>query len=99
ANYQYQGGTSQAGPHVSGAAAVFVQYYRETHTNAVPSPALVKAALINSAVDMDDTSGTGPIPNADEGWGRVALTNLIGSSRRLEYVDQTQLLSTGQSYE
>ena len=29
ANYQYQGGTSQAGPHVSGAAAVFVQYYRQ----------------------------------------------------------------------
>ena len=27
-NYIYEGGTSQAGPHVSGAAAVFVQYYR-----------------------------------------------------------------------
>ncbi len=27
-NYQYQGGTSQAGPHASGAAAVFVQYPR-----------------------------------------------------------------------
>ena len=49
ANYLYQGGTSQAGPHVSGAAAVFVQYWRQTHTNATPSPALVKAALINSA--------------------------------------------------
>ena len=55
-NYMYQGGTSQAGPHVSGAAAVFVQYWRQTHTNATPSPALVKAALINSATDMDETA-------------------------------------------
>lgn len=99
ANYQYQGGTSQAGPHVSGAAAVFVQYYRETHANATPSPALVKAALVNSAVDMDDSYGTGPIPNSDEGWGRVALTNLIGSNRHLEFVDQTEHLTTGQTYE
>src|SRR5438874_6543197 len=75
AYYQYEGGTSQAGPHASGAAAVFVQYYRQTHTNATPSPALVKAALINSAVDMDDDFGTGPTPNNDEGWGRVDLTS------------------------
>lgn len=98
-NYQYQGGTSQASPHVSGAAAVFVQFYREAHGNATPSPALVKAALINSAVDMDDAAGTGPIPNFDEGWGRVALTNVVGSTRRLEYVDQTVLLRTEQMYE
>ena len=74
--YQYQGGTSQAGPHVSGAAAVFVQYYRQTHTNAAPSPALVKAALINSAVDMDNTVETEPVPNNDEGWGRVDLDRI-----------------------
>ncbi len=36
-SYLYQGGTSQAGPHVSGAAAVFVQFYRATHAGATPS--------------------------------------------------------------
>ena len=97
--YQYQGGTSQAGPHVSGAAAVFVQYYRETHGNVTPSPALVKAALINSAVDMDDSVETDPVPNFDEGWGRLALTNIIGSTRHTEYLDQTELISSGQDYE
>ncbi len=98
--YQYQGGTSQAGPHVSGAAAVFVQYYRETHAGTTPSPALVKAALVNSAVDMDNSLGaTGPTPNSDEGWGRVNLSQLIGSARRFFYVDQTTLLTTGDAYE
>ncbi|MGC8990083.1 MAG: S8 family serine peptidase, partial [Verrucomicrobiia bacterium] len=52
AYYMFQGGTSQAGPHVSGAAAIFVQFYRQTHGGVTPSPALVKAALINSADDM-----------------------------------------------
>src|SRR5262249_48712804 len=87
--YQYQGGTSQAGPHASGAAAVFVQYYRETHGNATPSPALVKAALINSATDMDDAFGTEPTPNMDEGWGRLDLVTLLDPSLGFDYVDQT----------
>jgi subtilisin family serine protease len=98
-NYIYMGGTSQAGPHVSGAAAVFVQYYRSQHTNATPSPALVKAALINSAVPLDEIGGTGPIPNEDEGWGLVDLTEIIGSPKVYDYVDQTTTLSTGQIFE
>jgi hypothetical protein len=97
-NYLYMGGTSQAGPHVSGAAAAFVQYYRETHTHATPSPALVKAALINAAVDMDDTQGTRSIPNMDEGWGRVDLMPLLASERRCEFLDQTVALRTGESH-
>jgi hypothetical protein len=98
-NYLYQGGTSQAGPQVSGAAAVFVQYYRETYASGTPSPALVKAALINSAADMLDADGTGPTPNMDEGWGRVDLTGLILSSRMHQFLDQTERLVTGQTYE
>ena len=97
--YMYEGGTSQAGPHVSGAAAVFVQYWRESHTNQTPSPALVKAALINSAADMDNAVETGPVPNMDEGWGRVDLTRIIATQRQMEVVDQSRLLTTGQTYE
>jgi hypothetical protein len=97
--YMFEGGTSQAGPHVSGAAAVFVQWYRASHTNATPSPALVKAALINSAVDMDDEVETGPVPNNDEGWGRVDLTEIIGADRTFDFVDQSITLATGQTYE
>jgi len=96
--YQYQGGTSQAGPHASGAAAVFVQYYRQTHTNATPSPALVKAALINSATDMDDSFGTARVPNMDEGWGRVDLTPLLDSALGFEFNDQSVALTNSQVF-
>lgn len=97
-NYQYQGGTSQAGPHASGAAAVFVQYYRENYGH-TPSPALVKAALINSAVDLFDEYGTEPVPNMDEGWGRLDLTGLLDPGLQCEYVDQTTALVQSQVYE
>lgn len=98
-NYMYQGGTSQAGPHASGAAAVFVQYYRSNYFGQTPSPALVKAALINSAVDMDDSFGTEPVPNNDEGWGRIDLTELIGAPRGYDFVDQTALLTSNGVFE
>lgn len=98
-DYLYMGGTSQAGPQVSGAAAVFVQYYRDSYGLGTPSPALVKAVLIHSAVDMDGTGGTGPTPNMDEGWGRVDLTEIILSPRAHEYLDQTELLTANQVYE
>ena len=98
-NYLYQGGTSQAGPHVSGAAAVFVQYYRQTVTNTTPSPALVKAALINSCIDIEDGTGEAIAPNNNEGWGRVDLTEIVDSDRRFRFVDQTTSLTNGQTFE
>lgn len=116
--YLYQGGTSQSGPHVSGACAIAVQWYRATHNGDTPSPALVKAMLINSADDMGtavipDGDGiftgeieegedgilvgdTAPVPNHDEGWGRVNLETLIDSDRRFELLDQGAGLATGE---
>ncbi|MCO5053519.1 MAG: S8 family serine peptidase [Verrucomicrobiae bacterium] len=99
-NYLYQGGTSQAGPHVAGAAAVFVQYWREHQNGVTPSPALVKAALINSATDMDDGLTTAAaVPNNDEGWGRVDLPALLASTRNYDFTDQTALLTNGGVFE
>lgn len=99
-NYLYQGGTSQAGPQISGAAAVFVQYWRTTHGGGTPSPALVKAALINSATDLDDGLTTfDAVPNNDEGWGRVNLPALIGAARNYDFTDQSILLTNGAVFE
>jgi len=102
--YVYMGGTSMSGPHAAGAAAVFVQYYKSLNTNAVPSPALVKAALINSADELDESNGgPGPIPNNDEGWGRINLENIIitnvnSAPRYYQFLDQTVLLTNSQVY-
>ena len=102
--YVYMGGTSMSGPHAAGAAAVFLQFYKSTHTNAVPSPALVKAALINSADELDESNGgPGPVPNNDEGWGLINLANIVvtnvnSAPRFYQYLDQTVLLTNSQVY-
>ncbi len=75
--YEWCDGTSMAGPTAAGAGAVIAGYYEDTYGEK-PSPEMVKALMINAAKDMDDTAGnTGPIPNPDEGWGRVFLPPIM----------------------
>ena len=84
ANYRWCGGTSQASPHTAGAAALAVQWYKNQFAQ-TPSPAMVKAMLVNSTVDMNSAGDnnyentTSPIPNNDEGWGRINLRNIFDS--------------------
>jgi len=96
--YKYMGGTSMSNPLVAGGAALVRDFYQKTYTvNA--SAALVKATIVNSAVDMLDENNDGlndnlnPIPNRDEGWGRVDLNSATNSRRK--FVDGATSLSTG----
>jgi hypothetical protein len=75
--------TSYATPHVAAAAALVRQYFTEgwypTGTRLpyhafVPSGALIKAMLLNSAVDMTGIPG---FPGDDEGWGLLRLNNVL----------------------
>ncbi len=103
--HEYCGGTSMSGPMVSGGAALFVEYYRNLAGVGDPSPALTKAALVNGAVDMPPVDSpsygsfsTGPIPNWDEGWGRMQLANVVASTGAHFYDDQQHALATGDSF-
>ena len=51
ADHLVQTGTSMAAPHVSGLAALLVEWWRN-RTGQDPSPALVKALLVNTAEDL-----------------------------------------------
>lgn len=89
-------GTSMACPAVAGSGLLVRQYYREgfypsglasSPDGFVPSGALIKATLINSAVDM---TGIGGFPSNQEGWGRVLLENALyfsGDTRKLLVLD------------
>ncbi|MBI5000221.1 MAG: S8 family serine peptidase [Euryarchaeota archaeon] len=91
--YEWCSGTSQANPHVAGSCAVLTQWYTTTFGQR-PMPAMVKALLINTAIDM----GTADIPNRDEGWGRVYLPNIVNAPVPVIRKDNPQLLSTGNTY-
>ncbi len=89
-------GTSMAAPAAAGLATLIRQYYADgfypsgaaqTADRLTPSAALVKATLVNSAVQM---SGAGVVPSNCQGWGRVLLENALffpGQARKLFAAD------------
>lgn len=91
-------GTSMASPVMCGAAALVRQYYTEgcypggTQNPAdafTPTAALIKATLLNGAVDM--TGEAGAPPNRTEGWGRIHLENSLffaGDARKVIAIDE-----------
>lgn len=98
-------GTSFASPHVSGAYAVFTDWYRQHFADATPSPALVKAAFINGADDLAgnadaDGETMSHIPNNQQGWGRLNLGNVLDSwTAGAVSVDQTVVFdATGDTH-
>ncbi len=97
--YMYMGGTSMASPLTAGAAAVVRDYYIDAEGHANPSAALIKATLINSAVDVSGYGNASqeagqPIPNNHEGWGRVDVAAATTPDGRT-FVDETTGVNTG----
>jgi serine protease AprX len=98
--YKYMGGTSMSNPLVAGGAAVVRDFYQKT-AGIAASAALVKATLVNSAVDLLDENNDGindnanPIPNRHEGWGRVDLAAATDGTR--QFVDGATSLTTNGS--
>ena len=101
--YTFLTGTSMAAPHVAGACALLIQWWRAQNGNQDPSPAMVKAILVNTAEDCtggpDGKGGLlGPIPNHNQGWGRVNLSNIfrdhpVSTRGPRLYFDQDQPLT------
>lgn len=93
---RYGGGTSAASPKTAGACTLIMQWWRQRHrvgaTEQTLSPATAKAMLINAAVD---TGEGGPIPNEEQGWGRVNLNDVFNPAVPAIYVDQSILLEPG----
>jgi hypothetical protein len=99
-------GTSQAAPQISAMCAMIRQYFTDgfyptgdtlTGTPFNPSAALVKAILIASAVDIKNGI---PVPNREEGWGRVVLDNALyfsGESNTLFVSDDATGVTTADS--
>jgi len=104
----YQG-TSMACPAAAACGILVRQYFADGYYptgssvpgNAfLPSAALVKAVMINGAVDM--TGGVAHRPNNDQGWGRVHLDNslyIAGDTSKLNVLDDTNGLATGSEHD
>jgi hypothetical protein len=96
--HRWSVGTSHAAPQVAGAAALFTQFWKNGHSGSNPSPALVKAALLNSTQEMNGVGTTVAVPNAAEGWGRLNMKFMLNAGVAVKHVNQTtEFANTGDS--
>jgi subtilisin family serine protease len=101
-------GTSMATPAIAGAAAMIRQYFVDGYypggasgsgPSMIPSAALMKAVLINSAQNM---TGTTARPSNDQGWGRIMLDDTLyfeDESRNLFVYDDAAGVATGDTHD
>jgi len=102
--YSTMCGTSMSSPHVSGATALFIEYYRNV-MGMDPSPAMVKAAFLPVCRDLfgnqDADGGTLGHPfDSKQGWGRMDTEAVVDPQVSMVYIDDPQVLdNTGEIYE
>ncbi len=84
-DYWWSGGTSMSAPQITGAATVVRQYFQDIQglgSATPPSAALIKAALVNGAVDMgygyETNPSTYPYGGRNmQGWGMANVEQAI----------------------
>ncbi len=96
--YGWSSGTSHSCPAVAGGAALVYQDFLNKGRPA-PSPAMVKAFLMNSATRMTGVGANDTLPSNNQGMGRMDLGRAFDTTARV-LVDQTQVLgTTGQTHQ
>jgi hypothetical protein len=80
--YTWSTGTSHAAPIVAGGAALAFQWLRD-RLGDPPSPALVKALLLNSTSYVTGRGGNDSLPGANQGWGLLNLGRMFEATDRV----------------
>lgn len=81
-NYAASSGTSHSTPAVAGGASLVYQYFINQGWG-IPSPAMTKAYLMNSARYMTGVGANDTLPSNNQGMGRMNLNNAFDGVARI----------------
>jgi len=99
--YTWSSGTSHSTPVAAGAAALAFQWLRG-QVGHDPSPAIVKALMLNSTSYLSGDFGSDNLPGAHQGWGLLDIGRMFESTNRILYDEspaRTFTESAGQPFE
>lgn len=99
--YTMTSGTSHSTPVVSGAAALAYQWFK-LRSGVEPSPALVKAFILNSTTYLTGDLAGDDLPGKHQGWGLLNIRRMFETTDRVvldESPARTFTQSGGQPFE
>lgn len=107
-HYMYESGTSMACPAAAGATALLREYLQKEESIPTPSSALLKAALINGATDINPeqyypgmwSSLAKTTPSYGQGFGRINLKGAVntGGDYKVKFNDISESAPEDSSY-
>lgn len=96
--YGLSSGTSQAAPAIAGAAALVYQGFINGGLT-LPSPAMMKAFLMNSTTYLTGQGANDTLPSNNQGMGRLDLTRAFNGQARMFWDQHVTLNSSGQIFQ
>jgi hypothetical protein len=97
--YAWSSGTSHSTPAVAGAASLVWEYYKRVlNPGQQPSPAILKALLLNAPRYLMGSSTNDTLPSNNQGWGNVDLGTLFDGTPRVVLDQSTLFTASGQTY-
>ncbi|MEI6043424.1 MAG: S8 family serine peptidase [Chloroflexota bacterium] len=97
--YTWSSGTSHSTPAVAGGASLVYNYYqRVLNPGQTPSPAMLKALILNTPRYLSGLNTGDTLPSPNQGWGDLDLGSIFDGTPR-SLVDESYTFSaTGQTY-
>jgi subtilisin-like proprotein convertase family protein len=97
--YTWSSGTSHAAPAVSGIAQLAHNYYqRVLKPGQTPSPAMLKALILNTPRYLQGTDAGDNLPSQHQGWGSAHMRHMFDDTSRV-LLDQTwQFTQSSENY-